>query len=81
MSGSVRREDDHRKEKRKEREERKGREREQKEEELKRLKKLKRKEIQQKLEKIKGYYGGNCSPDSYSRFLLYYVHYLPLFAT
>ena len=56
MTGSVRREDDRRKVKRKQREERKVREKEQKEEELKRLKKLKREEIQNKLEKIKSKY-------------------------
>ena len=53
VAGSVRREDDRRKEKRKLRDERREREREQKEEELKRLKKLKRREIKEKLEKIK----------------------------
>ena len=53
VSGSVRREDDRRKVKRKQREERKAQEKEQKEEELKRLKKLKRNQIQKKLEKIK----------------------------
>ena len=52
ITGSVRRPDDKRKQKRKERLERKEQEKETKREELKRLKNLKKKEIMEKLNKL-----------------------------
>ncbi|XP_007430266.1 protein KRI1 homolog [Python bivittatus] len=52
IATSVRRKDEHRKEKRQETRERKRKEREQKQQELKRLKNLKRQEILERLEKL-----------------------------